>query len=130
MPGGTQLDAALARAHSELSVVAAAGGGMPDDGAERALDRVGLALTLVNIRLDSREPRVVMKARFELTHPSSGEARVVEVFVPSSSADLDEAKAAGLAQDARRQAEQELLGQTAIEATTRSSRPTVELPEI
>ena len=124
------MDDALAQARGEVSVLVAAGGGVPDARAEGALAAAGLELTLVNIRLTDNDPRPVMSARFELVHGPSREGRIVEVFVaaPSrqpSAVEVEQAKIT-----ARHQMLQELVGASARDAKARAGRPTIELPDI
>lgn len=124
------MDDALARARGEVSVLVAAGGGVPDERAEGALAAAGLELTLVNIRLTDNDPRPVMRARFELVHGPSREGRIVEVFVtaPSRQPSAEQVEQAKVA--ARHQMLQELVGASAREAKARAHRPTIELPDI
>jgi len=124
------MDDALVRARGEVSVLAAAGGGVPDARAEGALAAVGIEITLVNIRLTENDPRPVMTARFEVVHAPSREGRIIEVFVAAPSREpspeaIEQAKVT-----ARHQALQELIGASASDAKARARRPTIELPDL
>ncbi|MEM6989870.1 MAG: hypothetical protein AAF721_05220 [Myxococcota bacterium] len=130
MPASTTLDDALHRVRGELSVLSAAGGGIPSERAEQAMTREDLTLTLVTIRVADSDPRPVMHARLELHHGRSGEGRVLQVFVPVASSQPSPGEVDKARQEALREAVQQLLGTAAREAPERARRPTVELPDI